>query len=74
MYLQAAAVEIHSALNACRHVAITLGANTDVVKETQNTFQADPLCALLDPAKTPRAEGREGRPRHGSGLEIAFGS
>ena len=71
VYLQAAAVEMHSALNTCRHVAITLGEKQDTIKDMQNTLDAYPLAALLDPAKRPRPERGEGSPRHGSGF--AFG-
>ena len=35
MYLQAAAVEMHSALSTCRHVAATLGGKAKTVKEMQ---------------------------------------
>ena len=67
VHFEAAAVEMHNALNTCRHVAINLGAKANTVKEMQTTLEAYPLYALLDPAKRPRVEGGEGSPRHGSG-------
>ena len=67
MYLQAAAVEMHSALSTCRNVAITMGAKLDKVKEIQHTLDAYPVAALLNPPKRPRPEGPQGTSRHGSG-------
>ena len=59
LYLQAAAVELHSALNAQRHVAINMGVKEATLTELKGLLDKHPVAHLLDP-KRRRAEEGEG--------------
>ena len=59
LYLQAAAVELHSALSAQRHVAINMGVKEATLTELKGLLDKHPVAHLLDP-KRRRAEEGEG--------------
>ena len=59
LYLQAAAVELHSALSAQRHVAIKMGVKEATLTELEGLLDKHPVAHLLDP-KRRRAEEGEG--------------
>ena len=59
LYLQAAAVELHSALSAQRHVAINMGVKEATLTELKGLLDKHPVVHLLDP-KRKRAEEGEG--------------
>ena len=59
LYLQAAAVELHSALSAQRHVAINMGVKEATLRELKGLLDNHPVAHLLDP-KRSRAEEGEG--------------
>ena len=65
LYLQAAAVELHSALSAQRHVAINLGVKEATLTELKGLLDKHPVAHLLDP-KRRRAEEGEGSQSQGS--------
>ena len=64
-YLQAAAVELHSALSAQRHVAINMGVKEATLTELKGLLDKHPVAHLLDP-KRRRAEEGEGSQSQGS--------
>ena len=60
LYLQAAAVELHSALSAQRHVALNMGVKETTLRtELKGLLDKHPVAHLLDPKRT-RAEEGEG--------------
>ena len=65
LYLQAAAVELHSALSAQRHVAINMGVKEATLTELKGLLDKHPVAHLLDP-KRRRAEEGEGSQSQGS--------
>ena len=65
LYLQAAAVELHSALSAQRHVAINMGVKEATLTELKGLLDKHPVAHLLDP-KRRRAEESEGSQSQGS--------
>ena len=65
LYLQAAAVELHSALSAQRHVAINMGVKEATLTELNGLLDKHPVAHLLDP-KRRRAEEGEGSQSQGS--------
>ena len=65
LYLQAAAVELHSALSAQRHVAINMGVKEATLTELKGVLDKHPVSHLLDP-KRRRAEESEGSQSQGS--------
>ena len=64
LYLQAA-VELHSALSAQRHVAINMGVKEATLTELKGLLDKHPVAHLLDP-KRRRAEESEGSQSQGS--------
>ena len=65
LYLQAAVVELHSALSAQRHVAINMGVKEATLTELKGLLDKHPVSHLLDP-KRRRAEESEGSQSQGS--------
>ena len=65
LYLQAAAVELHSALSAQHHVAINMGVKEATLTELKGLLDKHPVAHLLDP-KRRRAEEGEGSQGQGS--------
>ena len=65
LYLQAAAVELHSTLSAQRHVAINMGVKEATLTELKGLLDKHPVAHLLDP-KRRRAEESEGSQSQGS--------
>ena len=65
LYLRAAAVELHSALNAQRHLAINMGVKEATLTELKGLLDKHPVAHLLDP-KRRRAEEGEGSQSQGS--------
>ena len=65
LYLQAAAVELHSALSAQRHVAINMGVKEATLTELKGLLDKHPVAHLLGP-KRRRAEEGEGSQSQGS--------
>ena len=65
LYLQSAAVELHSALSAQRHVAINMGVKEATLTELKGLLDKHPVAHLLDP-KRRRAEEGEGSQSQGS--------
>ena len=66
LYLQAAAVELHCALSAQRHVAINMGVKEATLTELKGLLDKHPVAHLLD--KRRRAEESRGvRVRAASG-------
>ena len=65
LYLQAAAVELHSALSAQRHVAINMGVKEATLTELKGLLDKHPVAHLLDP-KRRLAEESEGSQSQGS--------
>ena len=59
VYLQAVAVELHSALRAQRHVAINMGVKEATLTELKGVLDKHPVAHLLDP-KRRRSEEDEG--------------
>ena len=76
MYLQAAVVEMHSALGTCRHVAITLGGEVENIRDLTRTLLMSCVTPRRGPGRrVPRALGSKAqglplcrRRRHPSGL------
>ena len=60
LYLQAAAIELHSALSAQRHVTLNMGVKGTTLRELKGLLDKHPVAHLLDP-KRRRAEEGEGR-------------
>ena len=65
LYLPAAAVELHSALSAKRHVAINMGVKEATLTELKVLLDKHPVAHLLDP-KRRWAEESEGSRSQGS--------
>ena len=65
LYMQAAAVELHPALSAQRHVAIDMGVKEATLTELKGLLDKHPVAHLLDP-KRRRAEEGEGSQSKGS--------
>ena len=58
-YLQTAAVELHCALSAQRHVALNVGVKVTTLNELKGLLDKHPVAHLPDP-KRRRAEEGEG--------------
>ena len=67
LYLQAAAVELHSALSAQRHVAINMGVKEATLTEVKGLLDKHPVAHLLDPSAGGRKRARGVRVRAASG-------
>ena len=65
LYLEAAAVELHSALSAQRHVAISMGVKEATLTELKGLLDKHPVAHLLDP-KRRRAEESVGSQSQGT--------
>ena len=59
LYLQAAAVDLHCAPSAQRHVALNMGIKETTLTELEGLLDKHPVAHLLDP-KCRRAEEGEG--------------
>ena len=59
LYLQAAAVELHSALSAQRHVALNIGVKETTLTEVKGLLDKHPVAHLPDPKRRRAEEGEE---------------
>ena len=57
LYVQAAAVELHSAVSAQRHVAINMGVKEATLTELKGLLDKHPVAHLLDPKRRQAEEG-----------------
>ena len=80
LYLQTAAVELHSALSAQRHVALNKGVKETTLTELKGLLDKHPVAHLLDPKRKRAEEGersqgsKRSRKQAGTARRHGFGA
>ena len=74
LYLQAAAVELHSSLSAQRHCAINMGVKEATLTELKGMLDKHPVAHLLDPRRRQAEEGEGSQGSKWSRKRAGFGA